>query len=74
MCNGELTYCYIRDEKGIKCIECISFCKNNQPIHQQFNYECPDCHGKFNIPGYKNDGTSAFTQVCPFCNRKMEGL
>ena len=40
---------------------------------QQFNYECPDCHGKFNyaaIPAI----TSSLYYKCPFCGRIMEGL
>jgi len=40
----------------------------------QLNYECPECHGKFNFPAYKNNGTSILTQLCPFCGRIMEGL
>jgi len=51
-------------------------CANPQVFKspQQFNYECPDCHGKFNIAAYVNDGTSTFSWRCPFCGRKLEGL
>jgi ribosomal protein L37AE/L43A len=43
-------------------------------VIQQFNYECPDCKGKFNNSVYVDNGTSAFVWKCPFCGRKMEGL
>jgi hypothetical protein len=71
-------YChYVNNETGCKgvCQGC-SFNPYSNPnglsylYPQQFNYECPHCHGKFNYPSYKN----GYTQVCPFCGLKMEGL
>ena len=50
---------------------------------QSFNYECPDCHGKFNQPVIKqipqvncSDTGVAWKIIhnCPFCGRLMEGL
>jgi hypothetical protein len=74
MCDGTLESCYIRDYQKLKCIECVSFWKNIQPVQQQqFNYECPDCHGKFNQPSYPAV-TSSICYKCPFCGRLMEGL
>ena len=60
------------------CYGC-SFSPNSNPDGltypiKQFNYECPDCHGKFNTAVCVNDGTSAFVWGCPFCGRLMEGL
>jgi len=73
-------YCpYLKGDcySGINCVECSCFVsywnKINHPI-QPFNYECPDCHGKFMTPAYVNDGSSAFSWRCPFCGRKLEGL
>jgi hypothetical protein len=47
----------------------------------QFNYECPDCHGKFVQPAYKyiiinteNSSTGYYAYVCPFCGKEMKGL
>jgi len=47
----------------------------------EFNYECPECKGRYNIPafdGTTEEGTSlAGTNKyyrCPFCGFKMEGL
>ena len=68
------------------CAGCIRNTDNFQNNYiQQFNYECPDCHGKFNNPNNKlveevNYGlthcpkTSYYTYVCPFCGRIMKGL
>lgn len=52
---------------------------------ESFNYECPDCHGRFasavykfipTIPSIKNgtDSTAHYGYVCPFCGREMKGL
>lgn len=76
-------------EKHHMTMDCEGDCWNNcLPSYQlqQFNYECPDCHGKFNMPIYKyfsipisrTDGNLSsighYSWVCPFCERKMEGL
>jgi hypothetical protein len=55
------------------------------PYSQQFNYECPDCHGKFNYANYTiiteiNYGITGcpksirYAYVCPFCGKEMKGL
>lgn len=79
-------YCpYITSEVNCNGIcYCCSYNPYSNPngltFHpQQFNYECPDCHGKFNTPSYKylSDTASPTTQpiqVCPFCGREMKGL
>ena len=43
---------------------------------QQFNYECPECHGKFNYPAisYTNTTNNYLIYKCPFCGQIMEGL
>jgi len=53
------------------CIRNTDNFSNNYP--QQFNYECPDCHGKFNQPSIPAV-TSSIYYKCPFCGRFMEGL
>lgn len=56
----------------------------------QFNYECPECHGKFNSATYRwisteikeigsdtvigNKGQGYYAFICPFCGRIMKGL
>jgi hypothetical protein len=63
-------YCWL-DEKWLLCYNCAN--PQIYTIPQQFNYECPDCHGKFNyavIPVI----TSSLYYKCPFCGRTMEGL
>jgi len=67
-------WCYL---SNLECYQptCIGCCHANQnyPIYYnpspQFNYECPDCHGRFNFPSI--NGCAGY--ICPFCNRKMEG-
>ena len=63
--NGE---CY----SGINCVDCYYYKLNYAPL-SQFNYECPDCHGKFNYPSIPSV-TSSIYYKCPFCGRLMEGL
>ena len=40
----------------------------------KFNYECPNCKGRYNQPAF--DSTIGIDKNfrCPFCGRKMEGL
>ncbi|MFH0806067.1 MAG: hypothetical protein V1901_04280 [Patescibacteria group bacterium] len=39
----------------------------------EFNYECPDCKGKFNSPAIPAV-TSSIVYKCPFCGRIMKGI
>lgn len=75
---------------GTSCTSCVhylNYWKNiNESSPVSFNYECPDCHGKFNMPIYKYfsipisrtdrnlSSIGYYSWVCPFCERKMEGL
>ena len=44
------------------------------PLYQpQFNYECPDCKGKFMTPA-RDMMTATGNPRCPFCGREMKGL
>ncbi len=68
--NGE---CY---QENINCLNCSNYQVYWQRIlfpAQYFNYECPDCHGKFNQPAIPTV-TSSIYYKCPFCGRAMEGL
>jgi len=40
---------------------------------QSFNYECPDCHGRFNFSAIPSV-TSSLVYKCPFCGKEMKGL
>lgn len=71
-------YCYyLNRECGVTNYEyCINSCKywdKKSSSIQQFNYECPDCHGRFNQPSIPAVTSSLFYK-CPFCGRIMEGL
>jgi len=60
-----------RDCMGI-CKECpYGYCF--YPDTCSFNYECPDCHGKFNQPSVPTV-TSSLYYRCPFCGRHMPGI
>lgn len=61
-----------RDCNGI-CESCPYGCTPFPPISQVFNYECPDCHGKFNQPSVPAV-TSSLYYRCPFCGRHMPGI
>jgi len=76
MCEYNYKFCYHCQTYYIHTIEgrCSVCCNLNYPNNIQFNYECPDCKGKFNTPAYVSNGTSAFVWKCPFCGRKLEGL
>jgi len=56
---------------------CYSSRKND---NFKFNYECPQCHGKFNCPSLDcTEGNTTFKGIyknyrCPFCGLKMVGL
>jgi hypothetical protein len=56
-------YCYNcqRWYCDIICPDCASF----------LNYECPDCHGKFNTP---NMIYGTLTKICPWCGKEMKGV
>lgn len=62
-----------RDCNGI-CTACPYGCMPFAPFQEQFNYECPDCHGKFNEPSVIYYGETAFKKLCPFCGKVMKGL
>ena len=65
-------WCYLSQ---IECCQadCDGCFYDNFPINLSFNYECPDCHGKFSYASYKYiDNKYIFG--CPFCGRTMEGL
>ena len=73
-----------RDCNGI-CTACPYGCMPFAPFQEQFKYECPECHGKFNEAIYKtttivNYGLIGcpteliYRYVCPFCSKIMEGL
>lgn len=40
----------------------------------EFNYECPNCKGKFNQPGIDFNSSIYGSKRCPFCGMEMEGL
>ena len=62
-------YAVLKSSTGL----CI-YCEQEQITYpQQFNYECPDCHGKFNQPSIPSV-TSSIYYKCPFCGRFMEVL
>jgi hypothetical protein len=67
-CNYLQGECY-----GGTCNGCCYRFPSKVPI-QEFNYECPDCHGKFNYPAFIIIRQSVFEYKCPFCNRIMGGL
>ncbi len=51
-------------------------CQNEQVYYNSpplFNYECPDCKGKFNSPAIPAVSSSIIYK-CPFCGRLMQGL
>jgi len=53
------------------------YCEQGQITYsypQQFDYECPDCHGKFNQPAMPPTVSSSICYKCPFCGRIMEGM
>ena len=44
-------------------------------MKSDFNYQCPNCLGKFNIPYcIKNEESSHNHYHCPFCGLYMTGL
>lgn len=57
-CPNDCTTCQFNSTKKIK----------------QFNYECPNCNGKFQYPNYKKPGISAHLWRCPFCDIAMLGI
>ena len=57
---------------SIKCQYCPSLSKNIWD-NSQFNYECPNCRGKFNNPTIPAVYSSLYYK-CPFCGMLMEGL
>jgi hypothetical protein len=81
-----LRHCYFcnKDTKhncNGNCIECggnnypsCTICDNDSLISPlaTFNYECPDCHGRFNQPAIDYCSSSANSCKCPFCGRKMQ--
>jgi predicted amidophosphoribosyltransferase len=77
MCNSSCYYdswCNICQRNTIHKNGVCTGCYPQVEFNPQFNYECPECHGKFNTPGYINYGNSVFVWKCPFCGRKLEGL
>jgi hypothetical protein len=56
------------------CYDCWN--QEQSPFHIpiQFNYECPQCGGKFNIPAYSQGTGTLITYCCPFCAYPMSGL
>ena len=65
-------WCYIKQRECYKNY-CDGFCNDLLYYPQQFNYECPDCHGKFNSPVQPAVGNTCLFK-CPFCGRPMEGM
>ena len=67
-------WCYLANQEcyQVTCYGCTLFNPKNY-IQQQFNYECPDCHGKFNYSATPAV-TSDISYKCPFCGRKMVGI
>lgn len=61
-----------RECSGV-CIDCPYGFNPNFLMSQTFNYECPDCHGKFNIPATPGVSSTCLYK-CPFCGKVMEGL
>ncbi len=71
---------------------CFGTCQSGCPYgyemglsHSNFNYECPNCKGKFNVAVYEycpisgiTDGggnsSGRYAYVCPFCGQEMKGL
>lgn len=39
-----------------------------------FNYECPDCKGRFNQPSYGQGYQSSLIPKCPWCGKEMKGI
>lgn len=62
----------------------IHYCYYTYPNQVGFNYECPDCRGKFNNAILKselvnadanyNGGYYRYYYICPFCGKEMVGL
>jgi len=68
-------YCYNCGQYHYAGFNCPALQQPLGYVETKFNYECPDCHGRFNYPSYKTQGTNAFgTQHCPFCDKQMKGL
>lgn len=74
-------WCYYQNLE-ISCNGLCFDCPNNN-ILQEFFYQCPNCHGKFIGPVYKQisaidckdlGGFPKYIYVCPFCNKEMKGL
>lgn len=77
-------WCY---RHNVECYSSNNYCNNcSYEFSQilQFNYECPNCKGKFNYSVckqilvdagmYYQGGHYEYHYVCPFCGRLMEGL
>lgn len=62
-----------RDCSG-QCTNCPYGFTPFPPTDMPFNYECPDCHGKFNSAAVRNLGGTNMQYVCPFCGKIMRGL
>lgn len=62
--HNRMLYC------SYDCTKC-----DNAPYYcvTQFNYECPDCKGRFNSPAIPSVSSSLYYK-CPFCGRIMEGM
>lgn len=60
------------------CLICPHYINGKNP--SQYNYKC-SCGGEFLQPVYKwityfyeNSSSGEWVYVCPFCNKKMEGM
>lgn len=57
------------------CPNCFNLSTPYAPaFNLTFNYECPDCKGRFNAPSYGSGLTNCVAPKCPFCGRTMIGL
>lgn len=67
-CGKDITYAIDN-----MCPSCYSV-ETCHLSNDSMNYECPDCHGKFNEPSYGSGYQNNLTPKCPFCGKIMKGL
>ena len=58
------------EETSNSAMPVCQMCRYNDRLYKTipYNYKCP-CGGEFTYPQVKAEG-----YVCPFCNKRMEGM